>query len=171
MVHAPAAAGRRLLAALVALLLAAIVCGWPFPAEAAGDEAAAPSSWPLFLAAAIQVAVALVVGGYQTTRTRLIALADKRLDEAELRQASRHDATAQALRELKRDLDERLDRLATRQREMDRLLATTREDFAKKAEVEAVRQEMGILRSRVDEAVATTHKILAILAPRENHRA
>ncbi len=168
MVHAPAP-GRRLLAALVALLALAIACGWPFPVEAAeGAGGAPPSSWPLFVAAGVQVVVALVVGGYQTTRTRLIALADGRLDKAEASQTARHEAAAKALRELKRDLDERLDRISARQREHERLLATTREDFAKKAEVEAVRQEMGALRDRVDEVAATTHKILAILAPREN---
>ncbi len=145
-------------AALGLALLAAL----PMPAHAAGLGPAG-ESWPMWLAAGIQVAIAITVGTVQSGQARIVRLNDERVAAL----ASTLDVQSKALAG-------RIDEIAQR-------LQTTREDYARRADMEAkfqalseelkeVRHEFkGDIRELRDDVKALDtdlKKVLALLSPR-----
>lgn len=140
------------------VLLAFAVAGlWPATAHA-GTGAADTSFWPIWGAAALQMGIAIVVGLVQASQARLVRLNDERVEA--LRQ--RFEAEINALRAAQTDLDSRL--------------RTTREDYARRSDVDAaigrleteirgLRTEFRDMASHTHETQLAVQRVLALLDP------
>lgn len=151
--------------------MCAVVGGVPATAFAA-DEAA--GTWPMWLAAGIQVVIAITVGTVQSGQARIVRLNDERVAAVIATVDGLDRKHGQAREEAFKALSSRLDDLGQR-------LQTTREDYARRADMEAsiralsdelkeVRAEfkgdIRELRDDVKLVEVDLKKILSLLEPR-----